>query len=171
MFIFASHNKKRPNNLVLGRMYDEHVLDMIELGVDNYQGLSSFKNDKIAFGIKPCLLFAGDLFESNLDYVRMKNLLVDLFHRETVESINLKGIEHVLMFTAADNKILMRSYKIKMENLGLKTPRVALEEIGPRADFTLRRTQIASEDLYKLAFKKQKQLKVIDIIIIIYLTP
>lgn len=162
MFMFASHNKKRPNNLVLGRLNDHHVLDMIELGLVSYQGMSTFKNEKVSFGIKPCLLFAGDLFESNLDYSRLQNLLVDLFQRQKVEKIRLQGLEHVIMFTATDNnKILMRSYKINLKKSGVKTPLVELEEIGPRADFIVRRSQIASEDLYRMAFKKPKILKVI----------
>lgn len=78
-----------------------------------------------------------------------------------VNAIRLQGIEHVLSFTATeDNQILMRSHKIQLKKSGLKTPRIELNEIGPSIDFTIRRTKIASEDLYKLARKQPRQLKV-----------
>ena len=32
LFAVASHNKKRPNNLIFGRTFDHMVLDMAELG-------------------------------------------------------------------------------------------------------------------------------------------
>ena len=71
--MFGSHSKKRPNNLVvgetalykinsllyivtfhflptgrisdhiIGRFYDYHLLDMIELGIENYQSRQKFK--------------------------------------------------------------------------------------------------------------------------------
>jgi hypothetical protein len=37
--MFGSHNKKRPNNLVIGHMYDYHVLDLIELGIEKFVSL------------------------------------------------------------------------------------------------------------------------------------
>ena len=36
LFAFGSHNKKRPDNLVIGRMFDHQLLDMVEFGVSNY---------------------------------------------------------------------------------------------------------------------------------------
>ena len=33
IFVVANHSKKRPNNLVVGRTFDGHLLDMVELGV------------------------------------------------------------------------------------------------------------------------------------------
>jgi len=42
-----------------------------------------------------------------------------------------------------------------------KTPRIELEEMGPRADLVCRRNKFASEDLFKRACKKPKALKVL----------
>lgn len=92
-------------------MYDDTVLDMIELGVVNYKGLSEFDADKIAIGIKPCLLFAGPQFEQNPDLKRLQNLLVDFLQREKVNAVRLQGLEHSVMFTADGDNVYMRSYR------------------------------------------------------------
>ncbi|XP_071869095.1 ribosome production factor 2-like protein Non3 isoform X1 [Bombus fervidus] len=160
LFMIALHNKKRPHNLVMGRMYEQTLLDMVEFGIENYKGLKSFKVPKISEGIKPLLVFNGDLFENNYELNRIKNLFVDMFQREPVEKIRLQGLEHVLSFTAIDNKILVRSYRILLKKSDCRIPRIELEEIGPRADLICRRTKLASEDLFKQACKKPKELKV-----------
>ncbi|GAB1860981.1 Ribosome production factor 2 homolog [Camponotus japonicus] len=159
LFMMASHNKKRPNNLVIGRMYDHMLLDMIEFGIEHYKGLKDFKVEKISLGIKPLLIFNGEVFESNYEYRRIKNLLVDMFQREVVGRIRLQGLEHVLSFTAVENKILLRSYRILLKKSNTRIPRIELEEIGPRADLLCRRNKFASEDLFKQACKKPKELK------------
>ncbi|EFN68775.1 Brix domain-containing protein 1-like protein [Camponotus floridanus] len=161
LFMMASHNKKRPNNLVMGRMYDHMLLDMIEFGIENYKGLKDFKVEKVSLGIKPLLIFNGEVFESNYEYRRIKNLLVDMFQREVVGRIRLQGLEHVLSFTAIENKILLRSYRILLKKSNTRIPRIELEEIGPRADLLCRRNKFASEDLFKQACKKPKELKVL----------
>lgn len=111
LFMMALHNKKRPHNLVMGRFYEHTLLDMMEFGVENYKGLKDFKIAKISSGIKPLLTFNGQLFENNYEYGRIKNLLIDMFQREAAEKIRLQGLEHVLSFTAVENKILLRSYR------------------------------------------------------------
>lgn len=47
-----------------------------------------------------------------------------------------------------------------LKKSGCRTPRIELEEIGPSLDLVLRRTHLASDDLYKLAHRKPKALKV-----------
>lgn len=92
-------------------MYDSHILDMVEFGIEQYRGLKEFKTQKVCLGIKPCLLFAGELFEHNHEYQRIKSLLIDMFQREKVQAVRLQGLEHVLMFTAAEDRIYFRSYR------------------------------------------------------------
>lgn len=160
LFMFVSHNKKRPHNLVMGRTFEHNLLDMIELGIENYKSLKEFKVDKIASGLKPMLVFNGELFENNHQYGRIQNLLVDMFQREPVPNIRLQGLEHVLSFTAFENKIYLRSYKTLLKKSGTRIPRIELVEIGPRMDFTIRRIKFASDDLFKQSCKKPKALKV-----------
>lgn len=162
LFLFGSSSKKRPDNLVLGRVFDHELLDMVELGIKEYKSMSEFQNDKIGTCVKPCLVFNGPKWNQTEEMRRLKSLFVDAFHRETVNAIRLQGIEHVLSFTLTeDNQILLRSYKIALKKSGLKTPRIEVNEIGPSIDFVMRRTTIASEDLYKQARKQPKELKTV----------
>ena len=45
LFLFGTNQKKRPDTLVFGRMYDHQLLDMFELRVTNYVPASHFKVD------------------------------------------------------------------------------------------------------------------------------
>ncbi len=42
LFAVGSNQKKRPDNLILGRVFDGHILDMFEFGVENYHGCDKF---------------------------------------------------------------------------------------------------------------------------------
>ncbi|XP_066466823.1 ribosome production factor 2 homolog [Tiliqua scincoides] len=159
LFLFGSHNKKRPNNLIIGRMYDYHVLDMVELGIEKFVGLGEIKNSKCPEGTKPMLIFAGDAFDINEEHRRLKSLLIDFFKGPTVPSVRLAGLEHVLHFTAIDDRIYLRSYKVLLKKSGCKIPRIELEDMGPSLDLVIRRTHLASDDLFKLSLKQPKALK------------
>ena len=160
LFVFGNHNKKRPHNLIFGRLFDHQMLDMMELGIKNYKGLKAFKNEKIASGSKPCLLFSGQAFERSPEMKRLKNLFIDFFRGPEVTNIRLAGVEHCLQFTAAkEGAVHIRSYKILLKKSSSpKVPRVELEEIGPSMDLELRRVHLASEDLFKTACKTVKNL-------------
>jgi len=51
-------------------------------------------------------------------------------------------------------ELLWKFARILLKKSGTRVPRVELEEVGPSADLVLRRTKIASDDLYRRA-KKQ----------------
>jgi len=162
LFIIGSHSKKRPDNLVVGRMFNYSLLDMIELGIDTFESLKDFPGPKFTLGTKPCLIFNGPAWEQTEEYKHLRSIFIDLFHREHVDNVRLQGLEHAISFTAAeDGKVFLRSYKVLLKKSGCRTPRIELEEIGPRLDFTLRRSKLSSEDLMKHACRKPKVLKVI----------
>ena len=161
LFAFGNSNKKRPNNLILGRLFDHKMLDMVEFGVDDFKSLQDFPTEKIPVGTKPILLFSGSEFDSNEELKRIKNLFIDFFRGPKVPKIRLQGLEHAIQFTAVRKdggikKIYLRSYKIVLNKSGCKTPRIELEDHGPHMDLTVRRTHLASEDLFKSACKQVK---------------
>lgn len=134
---------------------------MVELAIKEFHGLNEFKNEKIGPHVKPCVIFNGYKWKLTEELRRLRNLLLDVFHKEPVDTIRLQGLEHVISFTVADDMTVhMRSYKVLLKKSGQKTPRIELEEIGPSVDFGIRRIKMASKDLYKTALKKPAPLKV-----------
>lgn len=159
LFAFGSHSKKRPTNLVLGRTFDGHILDMFEFGVENVKLLQDFKNAKISLAPKPLLTFAGEAFESDPDFIRMKNFFIDFFSGPKTDGMRLAGVENVISFTVIDGRIYFKHYRIILMKSGTTTPRVELEEVGPRFELVVRRKQLASEDLFRRSLKQPYQLK------------
>jgi ribosome production factor 2 len=84
LFMFGSHSKKRPDNIIMGRVYDNQILDMIELGIKNFRSLKDFKNEKIGTNCKPCLVFNGEKWKMSEELRRIKSMLIDFFHVEDV---------------------------------------------------------------------------------------
>lgn len=160
LFMMGSHTKKRPDNLVLGRMYDGHLLDMIEFGVESFSSISEFEGFKKLTGSKPMIVFLGDLWKSDPTFVKARNLLNDLFRGDRPDRVSLKGLDHVLSFTCQEGgAINVRTYTSRFLKSGEKVPLVDLNEMGPFLTLKVRRTQFASDDLWKLACKKPKALK------------
>ncbi|EDS40473.1 brix domain-containing protein 1 [Culex quinquefasciatus] len=161
LFMFGSSSKKRPNNLIFGRIYDEQILDMVEFGIKQYKSLQDFKSEKISAFVKPVIVFNGYKWKLTEELRRIRSLLLDMFHIDDVSTIRLQGLEHVLSFTITEDlTILMRSYRIMLKKSGQRTPRIELSEMGPSMDLTIRRTKLASDDLYKTAMKQPAILKV-----------
>ncbi|KAL5457547.1 hypothetical protein EMCRGX_G034818 [Ephydatia muelleri] len=159
LFMFGSHNKKRPHNLVIGRLFDHHVLDMVELGINSFKAIHDFTTSKCVLGSKPCFVFSGDAFETDQDYIRLKNLFIDFFRGPDVTKVRLAGLDHVMSFSAVDGKIYLRTYQIQLKKSGSRTPRVELEEMGPSLDLVMRRTKLASPELIKQACRQPKATK------------
>ncbi|KAJ0402754.1 hypothetical protein ATCC90586_007665 [Pythium insidiosum] len=159
LFMVGSHTKKRPNNLVLGRTFDGHILDMMELEFTNYKSIEAFQcKSKKAPGSKPCFVFTGDLWDTHELFGKLKSLLIDVFRGTVVDSVNVKGLDHAIVCTAWKDRVFFRSYSIAFKKADGVHPRVELDEMGPRFDLHFRRHKLASADLLKAATKKPKGL-------------
>ncbi|KAA0201846.1 hypothetical protein HAZT_HAZT000285 [Hyalella azteca] len=156
LFALTTHSKKRPNNVILGRLFNHQVLDMMELGISDWRDLETFCKNKVGAGTKPCILFHGVGFTQSPEYVRLKSLLLDFFRGPQVTNISPAGFELAIQFTMFEGKIFMRCYKILLKKSGVEVPRVELQEIGPSLSFTLRRSKLASDDMLKTACRKPK---------------
>eukprot|EP00741_Cyanophora_paradoxa_P006500 tig00001003_g6291.t1 len=159
LFALGTHSKKRPHNLVIGRMFDFHLLDMVELGVENFKSMQEFKASKSVLGSKPCMAFIGEDWDRTTNSAKLRSILLDFFRGQEVSLINLAGLDHVLVFSLAAEKVYVRHYRILLKKSGTKLPRVELEEIGPSMEITSRRTHFASEDLFKAACRQPKAVK------------
>jgi ribosome production factor 2 len=178
----SGHNKKRPNNLVLGRTFDRQILDCFEVAVSSFKSMDGYGGTipKKRIGSKPLMLFLGDLWQQNDNTKRMQSFLVDLYRGDPVDKLVASGLDHIIVFTmtekvnAATNtstkKIHQRTYFCKLKNNprggsnGSKTPLPYLTPCGPDFDFVVRREQWASVDLWRAAIKqptaaKKKKIK------------
>jgi ribosome production factor 2 len=154
LFAFASHTKKRPHNLILGRLYDGQILDMVECCIqkDTFKSIADFSQEReasVKLGMSPLIIFQGDDFENDTkpDFVLLKSLLLDMFRGTTYDKINLAGIDRVIVCTAQNETVYFRNYAIAFKKSGTKFPRVELDEIGPAMDWKLGRTKSASPEV------------------------
>lgn len=158
LFMFGSNTKKRPNNLIMGRMFDWKLLDMLEFGVSNFVSSKEFNQGSQTVGSKPMFVLAGEAFQTEEVYRTAANLFVDFFRGQVVDKINIQGLDHVIQLTVNDGVIHFSHYSVKLKKSGTQVPNINLVEIGPSMDLTIRRTKLASEDLRKESLRSPAQL-------------
>mmetsp|Transcript_28053 Transcript_28053/g.78679 ORF Transcript_28053/g.78679 Transcript_28053/m.78679 type:complete len:350 (+) Transcript_28053:122-1171(+) len=171
LFAVASTNKKRPNNLVLGRTFDHQVLDMVELGVLRYKSIRNYGGSvpKKRLGSKPLMMFLGDMWQHDSSCQKVQNMFIDLYRGNVVDKLILSGVDHVLVFIASEHPntkqaiIHQRTFFVKLKknpnNPTSKVPAPFLMPCGPDFSMQVRRTQFASPDLWKAALKQPQGVK------------
>ncbi|KAJ3557404.1 hypothetical protein NM688_g1489 [Phlebia brevispora] len=182
MFVVGQSTKKRPDGMVFVRMFDNRVLDMCEVGVENFVPMNNSKTPKATPGHKPLMHFASELFDTHPRFQQLKSLLLDFFNGEIIESICLAGIEHVISVslsptpatlnsatatlsvpgtstsedTSSLPKVHIRAYTTRFLASGTRVPRVELTPMGPSLDLVLRRHTDPDPEMLKQAMKCPK---------------
>jgi len=117
--------------------------------------------------LRPLMVFNGPLFDMHPRYMQFKNLMLDFFRGQLVESMEIEGLQHVISISAGEQvqdptstkehlpTILFRVYIIRSKRVAEKV-RIELEEMGPRMDLKLDRWQEASEEMMSMALRKPK---------------
>ncbi len=94
MFIVGGHSKKRPHNLVFGRLHDWELLDMYEVGISRFEAIADLAEETVTLGTKPCLVFSGE-FDDDEELKVMKSFLIGEFEAVGLESRSSKCLMSV----------------------------------------------------------------------------
>lgn len=144
---------------------------MLELYVikDTARTLAQFKGEKCKVGLKPLLSFSGTQFESPISnqYTLAKSILTDFFRGGESASVDVEGLQLMINFAAGEDAhdgssatLHMRCWRIITKRSGQKVPRIEVEEMGPRIDFSIGRTREAEASAWKESMKKAKGVEV-----------
>ena len=96
-------------------------------------------------------------------YLRSYRLVIILFLWDILNGYKSTTLWNFHAFRVVSNGQYAISYswcRVGFKKSGSRTPRVELEEMGPSLDLCLRRTKLASDDLYKRALRQPKTAKV-----------
>ncbi|KIX02906.1 uncharacterized protein Z518_08849 [Rhinocladiella mackenziei CBS 650.93] len=177
--VFGTHSKKRPNNVTILRIYDGKLLDMVELLLLVPTDPPP-KNQQIQIGVgmKPLILFSGSQWNDTSSsaqatlYQTLKSIMLDLFQGEEISSIDVAGLQYILMIAAGESSspsgdindpsnkpvLHLRWYRIRtLRSNNAKIPRVELDPIGPNFDFRVGRYRDADPAVMREALKHNRR--------------
>ena len=108
--------------------------------------------------MKPLIIFQGDLFETDFEFVRIKKFFFEFFKLYDIEDINISILKRMIVFSAASDKIIkIRSFELSEINEHSIKENLKMKEIGPSLDLKVRRIKLAAQDLYKIACRKPRE--------------
>ena len=67
-----------------------------------------------------------------------------------------QGLDHVIVVVASGKQLLFRQYSIAFKKSGAQVPRTELAEVGPRFDFSVRRSRAAPDEIQTQSMKQPK---------------
>jgi ribosome production factor 2 len=147
-----SSSKKRPDNLVFGRLYNHVVLDIFEAQVTAIEGNPELAFKNIDTTQRPVLLVFGDIFETKPELGRVRNFFNDLFgSNNQKKKIDVENsLNFVVTLTGYENQTFELAFHRYNKQLN------KLDNLGVKLSMKLGRAQIAADDIFKEACKQPK---------------
>lgn len=158
LFTFFSHNKKRPMDVIFGRLFNYHMMEMYEFGVTNLitsdpKQPNHLPKAEYDSGAIPALIFQGDQWET--EFAPIRSVFMDFFVGDLKGTITEDQIQHALVFTIVQqgeqSTILVRHYQVHQGKPGSDS---TLTLASPSFDLVPRRSQLPDEQLMKSALEK-----------------
>ena len=134
-------------------MFDAHVLDMMELRIEEYTPISAFKGTKPPCAPRMSFAFVGSAFETSDDLKMFKNMLVDFYHNDAQSKYCLDEFTSVMSVVADQGKVFISVFAVTLKNGATAT-----HEVGPRLVLVPGRTKFATEDHRQEAMRAPAQL-------------
>lgn len=127
-----------------GRLFNHKLFDMYEFGLERYVGLEDIPGEKCFYNTKPCMVFQGDTFENDPTHRAVKELFLgararrrrrgasvraadpsrrsapDFFRGEEVSDVALASLDHAIVVSAVEDRILVRAYTIAFRKSGTR---------------------------------------------------
>lgn len=144
---------------------------MVELGVVNMQSIESLvASAEIPFNAQPFIVFQGDLWESDPDIKKLRNLLNDFFlMNNRLPGAEIDALLKVVVCWSVtdDRRLHLHVFEVTVEGGAAvlnEEGKLVVEELGPNAQFVVRRQSFADEATFKQATfvpkpKKKKEKK------------
>jgi len=105
--------------VVIGRTYEHKVLDMVELGILNLSSIQDvIATAQVPYDVQPFVVFQGDLWESDQDFKKLKNLINDFFlMNNRPKGIEIdKALKVVVSWSVTeDKKIFLNIFEVTIE--------------------------------------------------------
>lgn len=129
--MFGNSQKKRPQDIILGRIFNSKVIDLVEFGATEHQAIGLVKS--FEYHTKPVLIFQGDHFDYNDSLKKVKNIFIDFFSSQHYQEINILEMNRVIVFSAtSETSIRMEQYEVPSISEALAyTDELKPNKIGP----------------------------------------
>jgi len=158
MFTTATDIKKRPMNLIMGNLFENKILDLVEFEVTNFLPVDYFKGEtNIDACMKPVVIFQGDIFETDFEFARLKKLFFEFFKLYDIEDVSISILKRLVVISSAGDKVVkIRTFELNNYNEHTFKDKLEMKEIGPSLDLKLRKVKLATDEVYKLACRQPK---------------
>lgn len=102
LFCFGSSTKKRPNRLVIGRVFNKEILDQAEFTCEDITSGFAKGVSLPQLGAKPLVVFQGPGWEETQQMKNNRSILLDFFRGAKPERVAVEHLDSVIVMTAVE---------------------------------------------------------------------
>ena len=151
LFLFGQSSKKHPSRIVIGRVFEREILDLLQLDILSFSGELAALN-RIPTHQRPVFVAIGDRFETDEKFMRVRNLFHDLVRSDCAEKVHLIDSLHlvVVLTCLEDGTLVLKICEAKNKKL---------TDLELKIEMKLTESKLAEKEAFKIACRKPKENK------------